>query len=739
MKNIIKTISKYFSFAGKKEFYIKLAVAVLLFVSVFLLSTDKYRKKRMHFKVGEIAPYDIKINKDIEYVDHAETQKGVQSLISNVAPVFSLNTDILTGQEQGVFDFFSRIEKLDAEPRLLAEKVQEMKKTAPAGEDELLSRIFMIYKSENLKSRLLTLLRRMHRGGVTDMSVNDFDLLSRKGVLMKVYQNEDKEEVSVTVNKKDIFFADEMNSADLVRRLYPGLSQNTIQVFASLLKLFVKPNLLYNKSETDKRIMEIINLVKPVKKRLKQGQVVIRYGQEITEADFNILKEIVKYSTEQNKIDAYFILLLLVFILTFLMARLYLPGILANLKRYLFLTSFIFLASSLNYVFMLFNNLLSPRISNSSFIPIAGFAILIASMADYAVSYFVIFFLSILTMFITGFSFMDFMSVLTVGIFTIILSGRMKRRSSIWTMALLVGFFYLLLGIVHSQISNLDRNILFNFILIGFINGIVSIALAIGLYPLFENLFNIVTDYRLIELSDLNSPIMKKLLIEAPGTYHHSIITANLAETAALTIGANSLLARVCGYYHDIGKLENPEYFIENQMGEENRHNSVKPSISCSIIKSHIKYGIEVARKLKLPEEVQNAIREHHGTTMIHYFYKRALMDKETEKMSKEDLIAIYRHDGPLPRTKESAIIMLADAVEAATRSLKKPSFSRIETIIREIMNARFLDGQLNDCPLTLKDLENITNSFIQFLSAMYHTRIEYPDKDEIKKLENEY
>ncbi|MDD5067459.1 MAG: HDIG domain-containing protein, partial [bacterium] len=197
--------------------------------------------------------------------------------------------------------------------------------------------------------------------------------------------------------------------------------------------------------------------------------------------------------------------------------------------------------------------------------------------------------------------------------------------------------------------------------------------------------------------------------------------------------------ARVGGYYHDIGKLENPEYFIENQIGEESKHTLLKPNISCSIIKSHIKYGIDVGLKLKLPEEIIHIMREHHGTTMIHYFYKKSLMDKETEKMSKEDLIAIYRHDGPLPSSKESAIIMLADAVEAATRSIKKPSFSRIETIIREIMNARFLDGQLNDCPLTLKDLERITDSFIQFLSAMYHTRIEYPDKDEIKKLENEY
>lgn len=255
-------------------------------------------------------------------------------------------------------------------------------------------------------------------------------------------------------------------------------------------------------------------------------------------------------------------------------------------------------------------------------------------------------------------------------------------------------------------------------------NGLALSMVVSGLLPLFESVFKITTDIKLLELLDLNQPVMRNLLVTAPGTYHHSIIVGNLSEAAAEAVGVNSLLARVSSYYHDIGKIKMPEYFIENQ-GSINRHDKLAPSMSSLIITSHVKEGVELAKTQKLPEVIIDIIQQHHGTSLITYFYQKAKdnWDSSMAPISEED----YRYPGPKPQTRVAAIVMLADAVEAASRVLQDPTPARISALVNRIVTNIFVDGQLNECELTLKDLDQITKSFNLILSGIFHHRIDYP------------
>jgi putative nucleotidyltransferase with HDIG domain len=253
-------------------------------------------------------------------------------------------------------------------------------------------------------------------------------------------------------------------------------------------------------------------------------------------------------------------------------------------------------------------------------------------------------------------------------------------------------------------------------------NGFICAVVAAGTFPFLENLFGVVTDISLLELSDFNHPLLKRMILEAPGTYHHSLIVGNLAEAAAEQVGANPLLARTGAYYHDIGKLAQPEYFMENQR-ISSKHTHLSPSISKMVIMSHVKEGLAFARKYRLKPAIVDFITQHHGTSLVYYFYRKALEEiEQDEKIHEEG----FRYPGPQPTSKETAIVLLADSVEAATRACGLPSPARIEEVVHKVINNKFIDGQLNNCELTLKDLERIAKVFIHLLSGIYHGRIEY-------------
>ena len=243
--------------------------------------------------------------------------------------------------------------------------------------------------------------------------------------------------------------------------------------------------------------------------------------------------------------------------------------------------------------------------------------------------------------------------------------------------------------------------------------------------PLFESTFGLTTDITLLELSDLNRPLLKRLALEAPGTYHHSIMIGTLAEEAAMSINANSLLARVGSYYHDIGKMLKPEYFVENQMGAKNKHEQLTPSMSALILEAHVKEGKELAEENGLPQCIVEFITGHHGSSVMSYFYEKA-KSQDDEGTDIDD----YRYPGPKPISKEVAIVMLADSVEAASRTLEDPTPARIRGLVRKIIFSRFESGELDDCDLTLKDLHQIEESFVRVLMGIFHRRIAYPEKE---------
>lgn len=257
----------------------------------------------------------------------------------------------------------------------------------------------------------------------------------------------------------------------------------------------------------------------------------------------------------------------------------------------------------------------------------------------------------------------------------------------------------------------------------GILNGAFSVVIILVFMPLFEKVFSRTSNIKLLELSDFNNKLLKKLMIEAPGTYHHSLMTATIAEQAADAIGTNSLLARVGSYYHDIGKLKNPEYFIENQSGEHNPHDPLTPTMSSLILVSHVKDGIAMAKKHNLDKEIIDTIEQHHGTTMSHFFYLKAL------EKNKEANIDDFRYPGPKPKTKVAAIVMIADSVEAACRALEDPTGTRIKETVEKIINNKFTDDQFSDCSITLKDLQTIRDSVTTTLTGIYHARVEYKDK----------
>jgi putative nucleotidyltransferase with HDIG domain len=272
-------------------------------------------------------------------------------------------------------------------------------------------------------------------------------------------------------------------------------------------------------------------------------------------------------------------------------------------------------------------------------------------------------------------------------------------------------------------------------------NGIVTATIVGGVLPMFEPLFQVTTDISWLEASDLNHPLLRRMTIEAPGTYHHSLVVANLAEAAAEGIGANATLCRVCSYFHDVGKLVKPEYYTENMNFERNPHDDLAPTMSALIIIAHVKEGVDLALKHKLNQRIIDIIQEHHGTSLVFYFYKRALQQQEDARtggkimnLREDDIPEVreetFRYSGPKPQTKESAIISLADIVESASRSLEKPTPQKIEQMVTELIGQRIADGQLVECDLTLKDLNVIAERFRFTLMTMLHTRIAYPKQD---------
>jgi cyclic-di-AMP phosphodiesterase PgpH len=307
--------------------------------------------------------------------------------------------------------------------------------------------------------------------------------------------------------------------------------------------------------------------------------------------------------------------------------------------------------------------------------------------------------------------------------------GKRNHRSNILTAGLLVSLINIvavaiLLMLKNGQYGGIELSYHFVF---AFLSGFLSSMLTLGLMPFFEAGFRIISTTRLIELSNPNHPLLRKILVETPGTYHHSVMVANLSEAACESIEANGLLARVGAYYHDIGKTKRPHFFIENQMNMENPHDKISPHLSKTIIVSHASDGAEMLRKHRLPKEIVDIAEQHHGTTLLKYFYYKA--SEQTDQAVSE---MEFRYPGPKAQTKEAAVVGIADCIEAAVRSMTKPNPTTIESLVRKIITERLEDGQFDECDLSLKELDIVARTILETLNGIFHSRIEYPT--EIKK-----
>jgi putative nucleotidyltransferase with HDIG domain len=500
--------------------------------------------------------------------------------------------------------------------------------------------------------------------------------------------------------------------------------EDCIKAIDEIMGMLLAPNLRLNIEETEKRRREASASVAETKGIVLKGEMIVRAHDQITKDvalklnSLNALTEEKKSITEDflRRVGLNILLILLLLFLYFYISR-FKPNLWKETEKLLaievVLLGFIYLSSLL---FKLESTylLLIP----ASFLAVA-FTMLFGGSFGMVFSFILV---SIIAVF-AGMRFPAFIFLMLSCIAGTYSVRGIKRRAQLYRTLLIVAAANLLLAF---GIGAFGRSSIFGLMLaagFGIANAIVSVSLVTVLLPLLERVTETTSNITLFEWSDLNLPLLKKLSVEAPGTYNHSIIVGNLAEAAAEAIGANSTLARVASYYHDIGKMLKPEYFIENQMGIKNPHAKLKPQLSCIILISHVKEGNEIAQKARLPGEIIRIIREHHGTSLIVPFYEKAKKLAENGTVDESQ----FRYPGPLPSSKESGIVMIADSVEAAARSLEEPTAKRLKSIIGEIIEERFLDGQLNRSQLTLVDLMKIGESFLPILVGMHHLRVEYP------------
>ncbi len=495
---------------------------------------------------------------------------------------------------------------------------------------------------------------------------------------------------------------------------------------------FLKPNLTVNRSETEKRKENILASIPKYKGEVKKGEKIIEKNEIVTQKHLQKLSSLatykVRWSFKANRWD--FVLLLLsriifiisVILLLVIFLFLFKKEILKDNSKLLLITLLILVEVILAY-FIGFKWHLSEYL-----IPVTLTSLLLTILLGVESGLIVTFTLSILLGMINNFNFnLMLISIITGGVAAYSVK-EVTQRYKFYRPMLYICFSYVVMIYLMESLKFSPTSDTLEYGGFGVLNGFISTILTMGLLPVFESLFGITTDITLLELSDLNHPLLKRLALEAPGTYHHSIVVGNLAEAAAKALGANTLLARVSAYYHDIGKMEKAEYFVENQMGFKNKHEKLTPSMSALILESHVKEGAELAKEMKLPKGIIDIIKEHHGTTVMSYFYNKA-----KEQGATNDSIDEFRYPGPKPKSKEAGIMMLADAVEAASRVLEEPKPARIQGLIKKIIMEKFEAGELDDCDLTLRDLHAIEGSFLPILIGVFHLRIDYPELVEEK------
>ncbi len=731
-----------------KAFY-----AIVIIMMIFWLLPSERPFEYQNLTVGSIAreeivaPFTFPILKT-----DAELKKERQQAWLSVPRVFVLQETIANNQQLTLEAFFNEFRRFfntvaitDSQP--LAEQplfntetmdslIREVtQKYNVALNHELIRKGFQLFLSHRLDSLEMLLkkgLAEVYSQGVINRSK---DKIPENSItIRKVNPTARNGDTFIEENKMVTEVYDQTEAAahiyNLLKQFYADGTPE-LELANVLVPVIVKPNLIYEEALTQQRKNKAVHEVPPTRGFVYKNQIIIEANEIVTEDIYRKLQSLAVALKERATLrdpwqklrfsTGKLIFALAVLVIWILFTYYYKRPLLRD-NKLLGLLTIIFVIQFL-FILLIGNVLHWHHYS----IPIILAPMLISMLLDARISFVSTVVLALVVGAYRGNDFTFGVMALIVGTIALYSVQKIRNRGQMFRAILLVilTYFFIKLGFGFLFFEP-ARQIFTSFAFYLLPNAILTPTAVFLLIGIFEKLFDVTTDITLLELSDLNHPLLKRLSVEAPGTFHHSIIVGNLSEAAAEKIGANALLARVGSYYHDVGKMLKPEYFVENQVGTENKHESLSPHMSTLILVNHVKAGLELAEKYRLPGAVKRFIPEHHGTSLITYFYHKALEVMDPSEVREDD----FRYPGPKPQSKETAIVMLADTVEAASRTLENPTPQRIRNLVNTLVEKKIQEGQLDDSDLTLKEINRIKEAFVLILMGIHHLRIEYPKED---------
>jgi putative nucleotidyltransferase with HDIG domain len=755
-----------------------LLISVVMTTAITVILAPAFKSEYTNLKIGDIALKNIRATEDLLIEDKTSTMKIKKRAEETSPDVYDFDTKLakdITNRVSTAFDLMAKFYKekvpdiyetlgreeerteIDMEvsgeskKRLTREMAFRLNKFESSEEFRVKELEFQAILKTELSDKSFKTLRWHHYKKEIKDNLNSFisqimeigvvgsmEFVNMDNAILLKEVGADTERVLSDANSIiDIRQANELLQR-LVEENIPAEHRSLHGVISHICQRLIQPNLTFNKNETEKRRVEAVEREKPVFYQIKKGEMIIREGGRVAEEHLLKLEALSSKQLSASlvmSIAGYSILVFLFLYLFWIYLKRFKHPLTLDRQSLLLLGLILILNITGAKLFITIFNAIgyTGSIEVSSYLYAVPFAVgpmLVAILFEVDIA--LIF--SLINSFLIGFLIKDGFSYSLVslagGLITAYRANQYKKRSSILKTGLLVSVASAVTIIPLNLInSTLITSTGFHDVAFGLVGGVIVAIIVSGALPLIESIFHVTSDIKLLELSDLNHPLLSELVVQAPGTYHHSIIVGNLAEDAAEAIGANPLFARVASYFHDIGKMRKPEYFIENQHGNINKHDGLAPSMSSLILTSHIKDGVELARSHRLIPKIIDIIKEHHGTSLITYFYNKAkeMEDPSLHEVREED----FRYPGPKPHTKESAIVLLADSVEAASRALDEPTPSRLRSLVQKIIDDKFIDGQLDHSNLTLNDLHKITNSFVRILAGIFHYRIEYPEIEE--------
>ena len=717
----------------------QLLIAVVLYAFTLVLVFPSYMQKITIPPIGETVEESLILKRTIKYKNREETDKLINYSKANIRPIFDMPAEIKENTISKIGEVFSFMrnsyENSLSNDILIDDIYNEFSSNYNLSinksvfSNAIIGDIDLEYENK-VKDTISDFLE---RGIISrrNLSPETIGLIQNNGIFVYKFYKSIVEEKIVPRNRVHFLEDLRMELGSIIGAKYRELNIFNMNTLSSLINAFLVDNLIYNSDRTQAEIDKVSENIEPVYTTIKAGYPILEKGERITEEKVNLLRYILNDNNFSSfnfsaLIGQMFFILLLFISLGYIIFR-FKISFYTNFKNYLlFCFEYIFIMTTAyicsNYIS---NKLIEEYLPFYIYTFIPMFAILNSLLgAKRGISSIVTICITVLAANMTQAGIFETFSLFIGSIVVSIISKRINNRNGV----LLLGFY---LGIYLSVISLINmfliNDIRFDYILfaLSFVSGLIQAILVMIILPVCEYLLETASIFKLQELADLNNPLLRQLQMNAPGTYHHSINMANLVEIIAEEIGEDGRLACVSAYYHDIGKTENPLYFIENTNREENIHLKLKPTLSASIVKSHVRFGVEIAKKYKLPKEVIAAIKEHHGTSLIKYFYVEAY--KENPNVD----ISLFTYPGPRPQSKITAILMILDSIEAASRTIEIPTRENLERLIENIVNDKMAQGELNDSGLTLKDIEIIKRISFQKIIVSLHERIKYPELPE--------